>query len=184
MVGIRNSWTEGFGTRWLDPDAFAWFWGGVERLGIPLMILPPGGASALAPIAQRYPGITLIIDHLGLRPTRALRREVPTDGGPFARFDEVLDLARFPQVMVKFSDLPNLSAEPFPYPAMTPYLERAFDAYGPQRIMWGSDYTMLTAGGHTYRDCLDHVRTLSFLTDDDREWVLAKTAASALNWPI
>jgi predicted TIM-barrel fold metal-dependent hydrolase len=66
---------------------------------------------------------------------------------------------------------------------MAPHLRRAFDAFGRERIMWGSDYTVLTAAGHTYRECLDHIRGLDFLSDEDREWVLWRTASTALNWP-
>lgn len=36
----------------------------------------------------------------------------------------------------------------------------------------------------TYSECLDHVRwSLDFLSADDKEWILGKSLAEALNWP-
>ncbi|PYU24479.1 MAG: hypothetical protein DMG32_13870 [Acidobacteria bacterium] len=56
--------------------------------------------------------------------------------------------------------------------------KRIFDAYG---MIWGADVTRLT---YSYTDCLDHVRrSLDFLSLDDKEWILGKTLAEALNWP-
>ena len=62
-----------------------------------------------------------------------------------------------------------------------PYLKRIFEAFGSDRIMWGSDLTRLPC---SYAECLDHMRReLHFLTEDDRTRVLGGTAAALLRWP-
>jgi hypothetical protein len=48
-------------------------------------------------------------------------------------------------------------------------------------MLWGADRSRLTS---TYRECLDLFREgLDFLSAEDREWILGKALAEALNWP-
>jgi hypothetical protein len=43
--------------------------------------------------------------------------------------------------------------------------------------MWESDCPFQVVGGHTYKDSIELVRSrLKFLSKDDREWLLRKTA--------
>jgi predicted TIM-barrel fold metal-dependent hydrolase len=175
MLGIRLSY--GLETDWLQPEAAPWFWADAESLGIPVMVLVQGGQRPmLARIAQRYPGLRLIVDHLGLFTDDPRLRD------PFEDFAESLALAGLPNVYAKVSALPAYSLEAYPYPRLYDYVRRAFDAFGPERLMWGSDVTRLAPA--TYRECLDHVAcSLGFLSARDKEWILGKTAAAALDWP-
>ena len=53
----------------------------------------------------------------------------------------------------------------------------AYEAFGPDRMMWGSDYPP-SAGREGYRNTLEGVRNHpAFANDDDIDWVLGKTAA-------
>ncbi len=177
MLGIRLSFPRWRGTKWLDLDEFPWFWANAERLGIPVMVFVQGVAPLL-PIARRHPGLRLIVDHLGLLSLRL--RDGSTDPvDPFARFDDLLELAECPNVFAKFSSLPVYSTEEFPYRGMLPYLRQAYDAFGSDRLMWGSDASRLRG---SYEECLDHVRSLEFLSEEDREWILGRTVISALQW--
>ncbi len=176
MLGIRMTWFKPQWSRWLGEDsaAIAWFWQDCERLGIPLMMLMPGMLDRLAPIAERHPGLTLIVDHMG-------RRSELRDDACFADLDRMLALARLPNVAVKLSAAPCYSTEPYPFANLTPYLRRIFDAFGPARLMWGSDVSRLPC---SYQECLDHVRlTLDFLGDEDKRWILGGTLATLLRWP-
>jgi predicted TIM-barrel fold metal-dependent hydrolase len=79
------------------------------------------------------------------------------------------------------SSAPCYSNEPYPFRDLQPFIKRIFDAYGPQRMLWGADRTRLTS---THTECLDHVRrSLDFLSAEDKEWILGKTLAEVLNWP-
>jgi predicted TIM-barrel fold metal-dependent hydrolase len=50
-------------------------------------------------------------------------------------------------------------------------------AYGPERLMWGSDCPYQLMGGHTYKASIAVVRDRLYgVSVMDREWMLRKTA--------
>ncbi|MBI3966475.1 MAG: amidohydrolase [Chloroflexi bacterium] len=174
MLGIRLSLHHGPSRVWLDGGTLEHFWPAAERFGIPLMVYVPGLCRLIAPIAERHPDLRLVIDHLA-RPIRT------KDAPAWADLDEVLALARFPNVTVKVSSLPTYTSESYPFPSLDAPIRRVYDHFGPQRMMWGSDLTKLPC---SYRECLDHFRVaLDFLSESDREWILGRTAATVLRWP-
>jgi L-fuconolactonase len=176
MLGIRMSYPRERGAEWLqDVDAFPWFWCAAQRLGIPLMLLAQG-AKPLGPIAERYPDLRLIVDHLGLHIIGAAN----PDQDPFEDFDDLLALAKYPNIYAKVSSLPTYSQTPYPHPDLTEHLERTVEAFGPQRLMWGSDATRLRNA--TYLECLEHISALPFLDDAAKTWILGRTAETVLGW--
>ena len=61
---------------------------------------------------------------------------------------------------------------------------RIHDAYGSSRELWAADITQLTKGKNTYAECLRLWQEgLPFLSADDRDRILGKTAAEVLRWP-
>ena len=51
------------------------------------------------------------------------------------------------------------------------------DAYGRKRLMWASDAPFQVVDGHTYKASIDLIKSgHDFLDDDDRNWLLRKTA--------
>ena len=53
----------------------------------------------------------------------------------------------------------------------------AYDAFGPRRMMWGSDYPPVS-GREGYRNALRGiVEHPALRTDEDREWVMGRTAS-------
>jgi L-fuconolactonase len=185
MLGIRMSYPKDRGYAWLDDvDAFPWFWSACERLNIPVMLLFQGHAGRIAPIAERHPNLRLIVDHMALNyisrtdsPPR-LDEDLPA----FVGFQEMLALARYPHIYGKLTSLPTYTHEQYPFPRLTPYLEQAYGAFGPERLMWGTDYSRIR--NTTYQECLDHVRGLDFLSESDKEWILGKAVVQALNWTL
>jgi predicted TIM-barrel fold metal-dependent hydrolase len=174
MLGIRMTFYKPHWARWLAPGVVDWFWSDCERLNIPLMALAPGMLTEIAALAERYPRLTIILDHMA-------RQSALRDDACFADLDELLALARFPNIMVKASALPCYTDDPYPFSGLQPYLRRTFETFGSSRIMWGSDLTRLPC---SYLECLDHMRSeLDFLTDEDRSRVLGGTAATLLHWP-
>jgi predicted TIM-barrel fold metal-dependent hydrolase len=174
MLGIRMTFYKPQWARWLVPGSIEWFWSDCARLGIPLMALAPSLLKEIAALAERYPGLTIILDHMA-------RQSALRDEACFADLDELLALARFPNIAIKASSLPCYTDSAYPFANLEPYLRRTFEAFGADRIMWGSDLTRLPC---SYLECLDHMRReLPFLTDDDRAQVLGGTAAALLRWP-
>ena len=42
-----------------------WFWAAAEKAELPVMCFAPGGTSAFGRVAERYPQLQLILDHMG-----------------------------------------------------------------------------------------------------------------------
>ena len=174
MLGIRMTFFKPHWARWLEGGVIDWYWSALERLDIPLMALAFGRIREIGALAERHAGLTIIIDHMG-------RQSSLRDDEAFSDLDEMLALAKLPNVAIKASSLPCYTNDAYPFAKLAPYLKRTFDAFGPDRTMWGSDVTRLPC---SYRECLDHfAKELPFLSDDDRTRVLGGTAAKLLRWP-
>lgn len=164
-AGLRVTFRRGSSAGWLDDGTADWFWPEAERLGIPLYVHVPGQLSKVPAIAQAHPDLRMTIDHMGLTATV---REDEIDG----IVEELLPLARFPNVAVKASSLPSVVSDPYPYRSMFPRIRRTLEEFGRERVFWGSDITRLPC------TMLDHVRMfteeLDFLSAVDAEWVMGK----------
>ncbi len=175
MLGIRVT-TAGAGARELftEPDG-DWLWSAAERHGLPAMVSVPGLLPAIDRIAERHPGLRLVIDHL------ALARD-GKDAAAFAEIDQLVALARRPNIAAKASALPRYSSEPYPYPTLHPYLRRVFDAFGPRRLFWGTDLTGIPG---TYSQAITlFTEELAWLAGDDLEWVMGRALCEWLGWPL
>jgi predicted TIM-barrel fold metal-dependent hydrolase len=53
-------------------------------------------------------------------------------------------MAKRPNVAVKASALPSYSSEPYPYRGLHAHIRRVYDAFGPQQMFWGTDFTRLS----------------------------------------
>jgi predicted TIM-barrel fold metal-dependent hydrolase len=174
MLGVRMSFHVKPFVDWLDDGTLDSFWAKSERAQIPVMALLPGIVGKLRPVAERHPELKVLIPHMGC----VLNKH---GAEAFADIEELVALARYPNVVVNVSSAPCFSKDPFPFRDIAPYLRRIYDAYGPHRMLWGADLSRLTS---TYRECLEQFsRRLDFLSATDKEWILGKTLASVLNWP-
>jgi predicted TIM-barrel fold metal-dependent hydrolase len=174
MLGIRVT-TAGAGARELFTEpAGDWLWEAAERNGLPAMVSAPGLLPAVDRIAERHPGLRLVIDHL------ALTRDAK-DEAAFADLPQLLALAERPNVAAKASALPCYSSEAYPYPKLHPYLRPVFDAFGPQRMFWGTDLTGIPC---TYRQAITlFTEELPWLAGEDLEWVMSRGICEWLAWP-
>ena len=154
----------------------AWIFPAAEKAGIPIMFFAPGNMPRFASIAERHPGLPLIIDHM------SLTAEIAKEGTIARALDDVVALAKYPNVSVKISSAPNFSKEAYPFRDMTEHLQRCFDAFGPRRCYWGTDLTNSLAKA-TYRQRIEHfTKELSFLSEEDKDWVMGKAILARLNW--
>jgi predicted TIM-barrel fold metal-dependent hydrolase len=111
----------------LSAPEMAKTWAAAREMGIAIqMHLIPCHAPQIEALAARFPDVPVILDHLA----RA------GEGTP-AEFDGVLKMARLPRVYMKFSGVNYSSKEPFPHRDAKPVVRRAFDAFGPRRMLWG-----------------------------------------------
>lgn len=177
MLGIRIVVNSPKAREWMTSGAADWLWPALERANIPLMIFP-GDVAAFTAVAAKYPGLKLCIDSFGV-PTRVRGQTA------FAKYDEILALARFPNVTIKAESVPFLSAEPYPYRDMQPVLRKTFDAFGPERIFWGSDYTLMSMHQATYSECVRaFTEELTWLSEKDLALIMGTALSKWIGWPL
>lgn len=137
---------------------------------LPVFVLTIGHAALLRPYVSSIPELQVIVDHCGL-------------SSEPAQYGEVLALARFPNVSLKWCHAPKVfDIHDYPFTRLMPILARALDAFGPQRVLWASDFTA-TKTGETWSELLFYLRESSSLSTSDKEWILGKTVRTLLNWP-
>jgi predicted TIM-barrel fold metal-dependent hydrolase len=86
-------------------------------------------------------------------------------------------MAKHPRVLVKVGAFYALGKEQAPYTDLAPLIQKVVKAFGPRRCMWESDCPFQVSNGHKYEDSIDLVRKkLDFLTAEDRDWLLRRTA--------
>ncbi len=160
--------------------------------GLPLFMSTAGALDGPAEVMRRHPEIVLIVDHLGMRQNPTFGQDSP----PLRELPRLLELAVHPNVHVKLSGVPTLSLQPYPFEDLWDGLDQVIEAFGVQRIMWGSDISrvMGRAGAielappgleyarHTYAEALFYVKHTERLTAEQKEWVLGRTAATVLRW--
>ena len=175
MLGVRVTFL-GKEAAWLDDGTANWFWPAAEKAGLPVMFLAFGMINKFDSIAQRHPGLNLIIDHMGVN------NAVAKEGRTAEVIGHAVALAKYPNVSIKLSNLPNASLVPYPFRDLTPHLRRVFDAFGPRRCHWGTDVTNgLARVG--WRQRLTHfTEELSFLSENDKDWVLGRSLLERLKW--
>jgi L-fuconolactonase len=155
--------------------------GGHDRLltaarahGLPVFVTCPGRVAHLAQYAERFPDVQLVIDHCGAA--------FDTPRGQ-ATIDDALAMARYPNVAYKWAHAASLlSTMSYPFPDLEPQLRRAVDAFGPQRVMWASDYTMARRHAN-WGEALFSIRHCPSLSEDEKAWILGRTARQILRWP-
>ncbi len=175
MLGIRMVFNRGESAKWLTDGTADWFWREAERHDIPVMTLAQGQVPALGAVAERHPGLRLIVDHMGLN---AALRGKPL--GPSV--DDVVKLARHKNVAVKVSALPVYVDEPYPFPTLHPLVRRVVDAFGPQRCFWGTDLSHLPC---PYKRVVTlFTEEMKSLTTTELDWIMGRAIAQWLSWPL
>jgi L-fuconolactonase len=103
-----------------------------------------------AEFVRRFPRQRFVLDHLAKPPIKSGALHPWTDG--------IRKLAAFPNVFCKLSGLVTEADWQNWKPAdMKPYLDVAFESFGPERLMIGSDWPVCTVAG-SYARVMDVVK--------------------------
>jgi predicted TIM-barrel fold metal-dependent hydrolase len=125
----------------------------------------------LAHLIEQCPDLTVVIDHMA---------DCPVDRPQ--ELEKLIALARYPRVFVKISHTWSISRQPYPWLDAQEHVKRLHAVYGPQRLMWASDWPV-DLGFTTYDKTLSVVRDeMKFLNAEDKAWILGKTAQQV--WPF
>jgi L-fuconolactonase len=160
----------------LVSGAIDWLWPLAQRLEISLMIYPAQHLlKQIGEIAGRYPSLKLTIDHMAIGYT-----EHDRDDAAFVHLEQLLGLAQFPNVAIKASALPEFSTKGYPFANLLPYVRRTIDAFGPQRVFWGSDLTRLVCPYH--QAVTMFTEHMSWLNEGERRLVMDEGVLRWQGW--
>jgi L-fucono-1,5-lactonase len=149
----------------LDP-AFA----AMARHGLVLDgLAKPRHLPGLISVADRHPELAIVLDHGGKPDIRARLFE-PWGG-------DIGELARRPNVACKLSGLVTEADEAWSVGDLRPYADHLVRAFGPERLMWGSDWPVVNLAGGYEAWCAATDHLIEGLADEDRDAVLGGTAA-------
>lgn len=151
-----------------------WLWASADwhEAPVALMVLPEH-LPLLGGIAARFPKMRILIDHLAVLPFLALPQAAE-------HLDDLLALAGHPNIAVKASGVPSMATDPYPFPSTHEVLRRTCDAFGPDRMFWGTDITRMTC---TWRECVTgFTEELPWLTGTDLELVMGAALRTWLRW--
>ena len=128
-------------------------------------------------ILEKFTDLKIVLEHLG---GAARTKSNPEPNYPM--FGNVLALAKYPNVYIKLPGFGEFTPRPYPMknPAFdqTPsVIKMVYDAFGPQRMMWGSDFPNCSTR-EGYRNALQYPMKIHYFSDEDRKWIFEKTALS------
>jgi L-fuconolactonase len=144
----------------------------VARAGLVYdLVITAGQLAAAARAAAAVPDLTFVLDHLGKPPIASGRTE------PWAA--DLHRLAARPNTMAKLSGLvTEADWRQWKVADLRLYADVALDAFGPARLMFGSDWPVCTLAA-SYTDVLAAARDLTAgLSPAEREAVFAGTATA------
>ena len=141
---------------WLNDPVCYPLWQKAEELGAVFNVfLAAHQLSQLADMAERFPGVNLVVDHFAMMDIRR-----PDSEG----IDRILALERFPNIHIR-TYLGNTSKQRVPCRDMWPYLRKVYDRFGPRRMVFTN-----------FQELMIMKEVIPFFTTEDKEWVLGKTA--------
>jgi predicted TIM-barrel fold metal-dependent hydrolase len=113
-------------------------------------------------LVETYPDLAYAFDHYA----HADAADDPADC--YAGFEP---LAEYDRVAVKVSEVAHTSNESYPYADTFDHLRWLLETFGPERVVWGSDFPNVSHpefGGMTYAETLTWLDEVPFLSDRDR----------------
>lgn len=175
MLGLRWALLYGEQPKMIVDGRLDWIWPAAEAAGVPVSLQAGVFLKKFRWIAETHPRLKLIIDHCGLK-------VLTKDADAIEHLDELLAIARLPNVAVKATGAPAYSTQPYPYTNLHEPLHRIYDAFGPDRFFWGTDITRMPC---TWRQCI------TFFTEElpwlaghevELEKVMGRGVATWLGW--
>lgn len=152
-------------TWFVDPKTYP-FWEHAAAKNIPVcMQMKQEGVPLLKQILDKFPKVTMILDHLSRAPF--------DDGPPYAKASEFLALSKYKQVYLKITPV-NVSPKSWGKGDAKTYFGKMIDTFGADRIAWGSNFPNSVG---TMKEILTAARNaFSFASSSDQDWIFGKTA--------
>jgi len=156
------------------PDQATWFvdaktypfWEHAAAKNIPVcMQMKQEGLPLLRQIMDRFPKVTIILDHLARTPFE--------DGPPYGKAAELFALAKYPQLYLKITPV-NVSPKSWGKGTPETFFGRVIESFGAARIAWGSNFPNSVG---TLSEILGAARkAFAFAKSSDQDFIFGKTA--------
>ena len=151
LVGLRVM-AQDRPTEWLADPALHGQLRALADVGLSLdLLVRPRHLAHCAALAEAFPGLRMIIDHLA-KPQIANNDLAAWRAG-------MAPAAERANLFCKLSGLITEAAPGAPMETLAPYVEAALDLFGPERLVWGSDWPVITLNGD-YSAWLDLARSV------------------------
>lgn len=131
-------------------------------------LVKPKHLKALYALLKLYPGLNVVIDH-GAKP------DIATNSFDDWAYD-ISRIAGETQAFCKLSGLITEADVNADFAQLSPYVEHLLNSFGPQRIMWGSDWPVLNLASDYIRWVEACEGYISHLNDNEKKAVWSKTA--------
>jgi predicted TIM-barrel fold metal-dependent hydrolase len=175
MMGLRWALLSPEQQVWLRDGTLDWLWPAAEKEGLPIAMMGGLFLKEFRAIAEKHPKLRMIVDHCGLN-------RHGQDDAAFIHLDELVALAKLPNVAVKATGAPHYSTQPYPFRNIQDGLHRIFDAFGPHRFFWGTDITRMPC---SYRQCVTFfTEELPWLKGKDQELVMGRAVCEWIGWDL
>lgn len=147
------------------------------KLSLPVNLHIAGRLDQGVELIRRNPGTRIVVDHLGL----VQPHEPPVPAAPWSDLPKVLELAAHDNVVIKLTGACTLSHKPFPFDDIWDPVCRIIDAFGPDRCLWGTDWTRAVAF-LSYGQGVDAFRQTGRISESDKLKMMGATAARVYGW--
>jgi L-fuconolactonase len=132
-------------------------------------LIGPRHIPILGEFAALYPALDIVIDH-------AAKPDIAAGGlGDWAR--DIRKLAAETRLVCKLSGLVTEAAPGWSAQTLRPYVDVLVDAFGADRLMWGSDWPVLNLNGDYAAWMATAEQLLAGLSDTEREAIFGGTAS-------
>jgi predicted TIM-barrel fold metal-dependent hydrolase len=162
---------------WLNSKEHYPLWREAERLGAVFnYYILPHQMPMLEDMAGRFPGVKIVIDHLGKPDLK--------QPNPWPEFRKMFPLKRLAQVWVSASEPYELSlTKQFPYKDTYPFFKAVYEEFGGKKLIWGTGYPRPRWELPMDKELEFVDQALDFYTPADRELILGRNALRIWKFP-
>ncbi|MFE2219559.1 amidohydrolase family protein [Streptomyces canus] len=178
LVGIRHQVQGEPDPRWLvRPDVLRGLAAVAEAGLVYDLVVQPHQLAAAVAAAEHLPGLTFVLDHLGKPPITSGELD------PWAQ--QIRRLAALPNTVCKLSGMvTEADWNSWTTAALVPYADTVLDAFGPRRLMFGSDWPVCRLAA-TYAEVIAVASELTAgLGPAERHDVFTGTAVRTYDLPV
>jgi predicted TIM-barrel fold metal-dependent hydrolase len=174
MIGFRFHCVVEDERSWPTDGTMDWFLPLAAGLGLPVGLGGPFVLPHVERWAAQFPDLKIVLDHFGIV-------DVTPTGG-LIQHEDVLSWSRFPNVSVKLSAGPYYARDDeYPFKSLHDRIRRLYDAYGPERLFWGTDITRLS--NCTWRQAVTmFTEELRWLSEGDKTLIMGEALCRWFNW--